>query len=135
MLTAIAFAAWNAIMLTGAAAEQIVPALVSNAVHWALFILAAVIAGRCLQWLSGFGIWTIDPTCLASSERPASPLTIRRLLSLTATVAVLVLAYRTWLSGLLQSEDGFLGSGSLGMGWAAAMSQTGSTTGFRRWRR
>lgn len=121
MLTAIAFAAWNAIMLTGAAAEQIVPALVSNAVHWALFILAAVIVGRCLQWLSGFGIWTIDPTRLASSERPASPLTIRRLLSLTATVAVLVLAYRTWLSGLLQSEDGFLGRGSLGMGWAAAM--------------
>lgn len=121
MLMAIAFAAWNAIMLTGAAAEQIVPALVSNAAHWALFVLAAVIVGRCLQWLSGIGIWTIDPTRLVSGERPASQLTIRRLLGLTATVAVLVLAYRTWLSGLLQSEDGFLRSGSLGMGWAAAI--------------
>lgn len=133
VLTAVAFAAWNGIMLTGAASEHIVPALMSNAMHWALFCLTAVTVGRCLQWLSGFGIWAVDPTRLASGERPAPRLTIRRLLCFTTLIAVLVLAYRTWLSTWIPTADGLQESGSSEMGRAIAMDWAAEPPTWYQW--
>jgi hypothetical protein len=91
------FFVWNTIMLAGASSDAIRHALVNNAVHWLLFLAFGFAVGTCLQWLTGIGIWHSHANVVSSKEPMPGKLTLKRLLGLTVSAAILTYAYQSWM--------------------------------------
>jgi hypothetical protein len=91
------FLVWNTIMLAGASSDAIRHALANNAVHWLLFLAFGFAVGTCLQWLTGIGIWRSYSNVISLKEPKPSKLTLKRLLGLTVSAAILIFAYQTWM--------------------------------------
>ena len=111
------FLVWNSVMLQGLGdPSQLREVILRNASHWILFLVAGVTTARWIQWVSRIGIWSVAGSAeagsaeacsteagsgeigsgeIGSGEEPeAKPLSVIRLMGITATVAVLAVACR-----------------------------------------
>ena len=58
LIATLSFGIWNAIMLPGLPWDLVGRTLISNAIHWALFLGVGIAIARYLQWGTSIGIWS-----------------------------------------------------------------------------
>ncbi|MFN7731702.1 MAG: hypothetical protein ACK5OB_07360 [Pirellula sp.] len=104
LLAVAAFAVWNGIMLFELPTPALAYALQQNALHWLLFAILAIVAGKCWQWLTGVGIWRRTSNNETIAEPLPSRLSLRHLLAITAAIAISIVAYQSWIRSVLASQ-------------------------------
>lgn len=104
LLAVAAFAVWNGIMLFDLPTPALAYALTQNALHWIVFAILAIVAGKCWQWLTGVGIWHRSSNNGTIAEPLPSRLSLRHLLAITAVIAIAVVAYQSWIRSVLASQ-------------------------------
>jgi hypothetical protein len=93
-----AFAGWNGVMLFGLPSDVLFVTLQTNAVHWALYLLAGAFSTRFFQWICGIGIWSRQGGEGVQLDEPsAKPLSLMKLFMIVALIAILLAAYRHWV--------------------------------------
>ena len=91
----LSFGVWNAIMLPGLRSDLLERTLVSNAIHWGLFLIVGVASARYVQWGATIGIWAEKKKARGVTQMAPARLSLRKLFLLTAIAAVFAVAYKS----------------------------------------
>ena len=108
LIATLSFGIWNAIMLPGLPWDLVGRTLISNAVHWALFLGVGIAIARYLQWGTSIGIWSENRKARGAPNVAPARLSINKLFLLMVLAAGVTVAYKSL--ALQPSRVGFRNS-------------------------
>jgi hypothetical protein len=95
LVATFSFAVWNAIMLPGLTWDLVGKTIVSNAIHWLLFLSVGATTARYWQWGTSIGIWADNRKARGATKIPPAKLSIQKLFVLMAIAACIAVAYKS----------------------------------------
>ncbi len=95
LVAVVSYGAWNAMMLPGLPWDLVGKTLISNAIHWILYLCVGVSVARYVQWGSSVGVWSESGKARGVTNPAPARLSISKLFLLMLIAACVAIAYKS----------------------------------------
>jgi len=94
LVATLSYGLWNAIMLPGLPRDLVGMTLMSNAIHWSLYLSVGFVVARYVQWGTSIGVWAGSKKARGVKNFAPARLSINKLFLSMAIAAGAAVAYK-----------------------------------------
>ena len=95
LVATFSYGLWNGIMLPGLPWDLVGKTLMSNAIHWSLYLSVGFVVARYVQWGTSIGIWAESKKARGAPKVAPARLSINKLFLLMTIAAGAAVAYQS----------------------------------------